>query len=465
MNSMRYPAHPSYEDSGIASCPMRPVHWSTTRLKFLSELNPSKSQVQHWDPLTAVTFLPMEAIGENGELDVTQKRALQEVRNGYTFLGEGDVCIAKITPCFENGKGAIISGTTNGIAFATTEVIPFRCKRSEDAHFLYYLLTSAPFKLDAEASMYGAGGQKRVADSFAGDYSAVLPPPAERSKIAKFLDYETAKIDALIEKQQQLIALLKEKRQAVISHAVTKGLNPDAPMCDSGVEWLGEVPGHWVTVHIKRLISTRKGAPFKSTDFGDEGVQVVRASDIKNLRIKSSGVFLPISFVNSHSRAVLQAGELILSTVGSGPQVRNSAVGQIGRVPEEFDGTLLNQNTVVFRVMDDRLSEDFLFHLVQVDGYRDHLDLHAHGTANQASLNVSDMLNFTVPLPPQDEQLEIVEFVTRIGLRIDGLEQAVTAQVALLQERRAALISAAVTGKIDVRDWKAPESETETKVA
>jgi type I restriction enzyme S subunit len=293
------------------------------------------------------------------------------------------------------------------------------------------------------------------------NFKVIFPLEKEQTQIAKFLDYETARIDALIEKQQQLIALLKEKRQAVISHAVTKGLNPNTPMRDSGVEWLGEVPAHWEVVNLKRFISTRKGAPFKSSDFSDAGVPVVRASDIKHLGIRRSGVFLPASFVNYYPRAVLRSGELILSTVGSGPQVKNSAVGQIGRVPETLEGALLNQNTVVFAISDDSLQENFLFDLVQVNGYRDHLDLHAHGTANQASLNVVDMLNFSVAIPPSDEQLEVSAFVKDRCFKMDALEDLAVAQVELLQERRTAVISAAVTGKIDVRDWHPPRTQAE----
>ena len=224
-----YQAYPEYKDSGVEWLGARPTDWSVSRIKFLASLNCSKSELNHLDGNTDVSFLPMEAIGEKGELDLSRTKTLSEVSSGYTYLGEGDVCIAKITPCFENGKGAIVTGLKNGIAFATTEVIPCRCKESCDVKFLYYLLTSAPFNKQAEGSMYGAGGQKRVADSFVANYHLATPPLPEQTQIAKFLDYETGKIDRLIEKQETLIRLLKEKRQAVISHAVTKGLNPHAP--------------------------------------------------------------------------------------------------------------------------------------------------------------------------------------------------------------------------------------------
>ena len=164
--SDRYEPHTDYVPCELSSWDEMPSHWQIGRIKYMTEMNPSKSEVRHLKPDTSVTFLPMESIGDDGSLDVSNERPLHSVLNGYTYLAEGDVCVAKITPCFENGKGAIVSGLRNGIGFATTEVIPMRCNRDTDSQFLYYFLTCAPFNLDAEASMYGAGGQKRVADSF-----------------------------------------------------------------------------------------------------------------------------------------------------------------------------------------------------------------------------------------------------------------------------------------------------------
>ena len=289
----------------------------------------------------------------------------------------------------------------------------------------------------------------------------VYPCPSlkEQIQIASFLDREIAKIDNLIEKQQQLIELLKEKRQAVISHAVTKGLNPDVPMKDSGVEWLGEVPAHWTIPSLKYNISTRKGVAFKSSDFCDSGIRVVKASDIKKKTIISSDVFLPVCFSKEYPKAVLNFGDIVLSTVGSTPDVKNSAVGQLGYVPAELEGSLLNQNTVVFSSNSNMLEQFYLFLLLQTDIYRDHLDLHAHGTANQASLNVSDMLEFKYPCPPLSEQIEIVDYIQNCISKFDDLETCSEEAIKYLQERRTALISAAVTGKIDVRDWVAPDTQ------
>ena len=229
-------------------------------------------------------------------------------------------------------------------------------------------------------------------------------------------------------------------------------------MKDSGVEWLGEVPEHWIVSPLKIHVFTRKGVAFKSTDFCDYGVRVIKASDIKQKSIQTSDIFLPEFFTLNYPKAILNSGDIVLSTVGSTPDVKNSAVGQIGLVPPNLNGTLLNQNTVVFSSRPDMLNQLYLFFLIQTNVYRDHLDLHAHGTANQASLNITDMLDFKYACPPLIEQVEISKYIKKYNYSFDLLESKSESAIKLLQERRTALISAAVTGKIDVRDWVAPNA-------
>ena len=449
---MSFPRYPSYKDSGVEWLGAVPGHWAVKRLRFVAELNPSKSESGNLDRDTVVSFLPMDAIGEDGSLRLDSEKPIRELESGYTYFRDGDVTVAKITPCYENGKGALMRGLANGIGFGTTELIVARPKSGEIlGPYLHYLFISPEFRNLGESHMYGAGGQKRVSDGFVRNFATAFPPTSEQAQIATFLDRETAKIDALVAEQRRLMELLKEKRQAVISHAVTKGLNPNAPMKPSGIEWLGDVPEHWQRGKLNKLISTRKGVAFKAEHFTDEGVAVVKASDIKELSIRQPTTFLPPNFVGEYSQAILDAGEIILSTVGSSPEVRNSAVGQLGLLPSNLAGSLLNQNTVVFSPRFASLTNQFLFLILQTTGYRDHLDLHAHGTANQASLNVSAMLDFEIVLPSPNEQREIAADLCKHFVNFDRLTGEAQNAINLLQERRTALISAAVTGQIDVR--------------
>jgi len=197
-----------------------------------------------------VSFLPMECIGEDGRLSLEKTRTIEQVRQGYTYFQDEDVILAKITPCFENGKGALCQGLLNGIGFGTTELHVLRTNEKSYPKYIYYLTKSDPFQKIGAAMMYGAAGQKRLPEEFIRDFPVSTPTLPEQHAIATFLDRETAKINAQIAKKERLVELLQEKRAALISQAVTKGLDPAEPIKDSGIEWLGEIPAHW---EVKRL--------------------------------------------------------------------------------------------------------------------------------------------------------------------------------------------------------------------
>lgn len=259
--SLVMPRYPEYKASGVEWLGEVPAHWVVKRLRFVAELNPSKSELATLDKEMLVSFLPMDAVGDDGKLNLEREKPIAEVETGYTFFRDGDVTVAKITPCFENGKGAVMRGLTQGIGFGTTELIVARPIASQTcSDYLHSLFTSVEFRKNGEGHMYGAGGQKRVPDDFVRNFEIAFPPIEEQQAIAAFLDRETGKIDALIAEQRRLVELLAEKRQVVISHAVTKGLpstssgqGSNVPMKDSGNEWLGEVPAHWAVRRLKFL--------------------------------------------------------------------------------------------------------------------------------------------------------------------------------------------------------------------
>lgn len=451
MKGGSYQAYPEYKDSGIDWLGEIPHKWKISRIKFFATMNPSKSQINDLPTDIEVTFLPMEAIGQHGELDTSKTKRLKNVINGYTYLGEGDVCIAKITPCFENGKGAVINGLKNDIAFATTEVIPFRCFQREDAKYLYYMLTSEPFNKKAEGSMYGAGGQKRVSDSFVANYHFALPPFNERQKIADFLDHETAKIDTLIDKQQQLIKLLKEKRQAVISHAVTKGLNPQTPMKDSGVEWLGEVPMHWVCCSLKhhsRVIDCKH----ITAKFFDEGSPVASIGEVKEWYVnldtaKFTNEKYYLELIDGQRKP--QPGDIIYS--------RNATVGEAALVADNMPCFAMGQDVCLIK-LHETLAPEYALYVLKSGVIFQQLDLAMVGSTFKR-INVDDIRNFSLPVPPYKEQIIIVNELSRKLKKHDVLISKAQVTINLFKERRTALISAAVTGKIDVRNWQAPKKE------
>jgi len=219
---MSLPAYPAYRDSGVPWLGQVPAHWNLTRLRFIARFNPSKSEIASLLPETEVSFLPMDAIGDDGSLRLDATRPLSAVEQGYTYFRDGDLLIAKITPCFENGKGALAAGLLGGIGFGTTELIVVRPLPGRAvAAYLQWLFVGPDFRNAGTAAMYGAGGQKRVPDEFVRNFVVAVPPPAEQRAIAAFLDRECGKIDTLTSEAERAIALLKERRAALISAAVT----------------------------------------------------------------------------------------------------------------------------------------------------------------------------------------------------------------------------------------------------
>ena len=458
----KYQPYPEYKDSGVEWLGDIPSNWSVYSLK--RSVTGCTNGIWGDEPNGENDLIVLRVADfDRNKLRISDDkltyRSISEKESRSRLLAKGDLLIEKSGGGDKTLVGCVVLFDKNFAAVTSNFVAKMSAHDGYYSGFLNYAFSHLyNGRINYPSIKQTTGIQNLDSESYLMERFC-FPSYTEQRTIAAFLDYETARIDKLIAQQQRLIELLKEKRQAVISHAVTKGLNPDAPMKDSGVEWLGEVPEHWVVTLLRYFITTRKGVAFKAQDFCDDGVAVVKASDIKEFSFKGASTSLPAIFLSEYPKAILRSGNIVLSTVGSTPDVKNSAVGQLGMLPEELDGALLNQNTVVFEANSIMCDNDFLFPILQTQGYRDHLDLHAHGTANQASLNVTDMLNFSLPLPPLKEQRCIVDLVRGKLDKLNRLEQLGIEAQKKYQERRTALISAAVTGKIDLRGWTAPVQE------
>jgi type I restriction enzyme, S subunit len=214
-------------------------------MRFLLRKQPTAEQRKRLQTTEQVNFVPMEAVGENGGLDLDLIREKTSVEKGYTLFFDGDVVVAKITPCFENGKGALAVGLYEGAAYGTTELHVLSPLPKLDKRFLFYLTISHTFRKQGEAAMKGAAGQKRVPDEFIQDFRFPLPPLAIQHRIADYLDIETVQIDVLVAEKERMLKLLEEKRVALVSRIVIRGLNPNVPMQSSDLAWLGNIPVHW----------------------------------------------------------------------------------------------------------------------------------------------------------------------------------------------------------------------------
>lgn len=442
---MTFPAYASYRYTDIELIDTIPSSWTLKRLKRVAMLNPSKSEVGHLDDGAEISFLPMEAIGETGEVNTSRTRPVGEVRSGYSYFADGDVVFAKVTPCFENGKGALLGGLVGGCGFGTTELTVLRPRDPADAPFLRWLIFSDLFRGPGAGEMLGAGGLKRVPDDFVASFPVPWPSAPERQRIAAFLDRETAKIDALVEEQRRLIELLKEKRQAVISHVVTKGLDRTVPMKDSGVEWLGEVPAHWAVKPLKHLAAFRSGGtPNKDNrDFWDGEVPWASAKDLKRDVLMDT--------VDHLTRTAIEQGAATLVPVGSVlVLVRGMMLARTFPVCEAGVPMTINQDLKAL-LPASGVNGSYLAWLLRGTATEtlNRLDEAGHGTK---ALRMEAWVSMQLPMPAEDEQSVIVAHLERAVGTIDALCDQATAATSLLQERRAAIISAAVTGKIDVRN-------------
>jgi type I restriction enzyme S subunit len=267
--------------------------------------------------------------------------------------------------------------------------------------------------------------------------------------------HETAKIDTLIAKQQQLITLLKEKRQAVISHAVTKGLNPNAPMRDSGVEWLGEVPEHWVSCALKyyaRVVDCKH----ITAEFFDEGIPLASIGEVKEWHVNLATAKLTnekhyCDLIDGGRKP--ESGDIIYS--------RNATVGEAALVSENMPKFAMGQDVCLIRINEGVLPE-YLLYVLKSGIISNQLDLAMVGSTFKR-INVDDIRNFAIALPSYEEQIKIVAELTRILGKYDTLVGSAEMAIGLITERRTALISAAVTGKIDVRNWLAPATSNNHK--
>lgn len=305
---------------------------------------------------------------------------------------------------------------------------------------------------NAEENIYGAKllNQERIANA-----PFVLPPSEEQRTIAAFLDHETARIDRLIEKQQRLIELLKEKRQAVISHAVTKGLDPNVPMKDSGVEWLGQVPEHWCVCLIKhKCIEITDGAHISPvTEGGAE--YFVSIKDIQDGVINFSEALLtsPESYAYLVKTGCMPfPGDILFSKDGT--------IGQTAITPEGVDFVVAS-SLIIIRPNRNAVRPQYFNYLLQSGLVKEQVESFVKGAALRR-LSIQNLLKVFGTFPAVTEQQMICDYLDKSLLTFSNLEEKAIRAIELMQERRTALISAAVTGKIDVCNW---QLNTSTQVA
>lgn len=409
-------------------------NWPKKRLRFLLNKGVPAASRKIMEDAGEVTFLPMEAIGDQGELDTSRVINFDEASAGYTLFFDGDVVVAKITPCFENGKGALIESTANGFGLGTTELYVLRPGSKINGKFLYYITADPMFRVLGEAQMTGAAGQKRVPENFVRDYAVSVPSVPEQRRICDFLDAEIAAIDTLISTKIAWIDLLAQKRKALVAEAVLRGLDPSATLRPSSIDWLGDIPAHWSIERSRWLFTERD----QRSQTGDE--EMLTVSHLTGVTPRSEKDVHMFEAESTAGYKLCFAGDLAINTLWAW-------MGAMGTA--RVDGIVSPAYNVY--TPGPRLLPDYVDALVRIPVFTQEVTRYSKGVwSSRLRLYPEGFFETWWPVPPLDEQQQIVEHIISEAAKIDRLRTATENSIGLLKERRGALIAAAVTGQLEI---------------
>lgn len=459
----KYQKYAEYKDSGVEWLGNIPSHWDMSKLRYLFDFSKGLSITKENLQDEGVPCVNYGEVHSKYGFEVDPiKHQLKCVNESYikssenALLKKGDFVFADTSEDLK-GSGNFTHLVNSEKVFAGYHTVIARPYDASISRFYAYLFDSKEFRSQIQLAVKGVKvfsitqAMLRAADVW-------LPLNDEKSKIANFLDHETAKIDTLIAKQEKLIELLKEKRQAVISHAVTKGLNPNVPMKDSGVEWLGEVPEHWKLVPLKYLCSfSGGGTPTKDnlTYWTNGNIPWVSPKDMKTFWIKETQDYITEKAVKESSTNMVEPNSLLM-VVRSGILQRTIPIA-INIVP-----VTMNQDMKALK-FGKRILVEYVANLIHGNTQQLLLEWSKEG-ATVESIEHEYLANSVIPVPSIEEQDLIVKLIAKKMSIYRELTDKAELQISLLQERRTALISAAVTGKIDVRSWENRNKNNEIDV-
>ena len=426
---MSFPRYPEYKDSGVEQLGEVPSHWGISKVNRQGRSGMGQTILR-------------EMLQDEQTVDALPVFSASEKDKEFGYFPN---------PTVRLFLGDIVIGARGSIGLARRIYSPATCTQTT--------IWFSPFQsLVVSDYVYWCmiGGRERL---FPFDKTAIpmltveqvrsgstpLPPIPEQAQIAAFLDCETAKLDELVAEQRRLIVLLKEKRQAVISHAVTQGLNPDAPMKPSGIEWLGDVPEHWEVKKIKFVTANVKAGPFGSALTKDvyvsSGYRVYGQEQVIPNDFALGDYFITPTKYDELSQYSVSPGDILISCVGT--------FGKIAIVPDNIEPGIINPRLIRLRCS-YAIKAEYLVEVMRSNVTFEQFSSFTRGGTMDV-INIGTLNEIYIALPPMDEQQELLGFVLREIGKFDTLTTEAHYAIDLLQERRTALISAAVTGQIDVR--------------
>ena len=434
----RFKPYPAYKDSGVEWLGHIPAHWGVKRLKHLAAVN-SETLPEDTDPQLEMSYVDIGGVDSLGRIVERERltfasapsRARRLVRDGDVIVSTVRTYLRAISPIRNPDPGMVVS-----TGFAVV-----RLQKDLTTEFAAYALR-APYFVERVVANSKGVSFPAINESDMAAFELTTPPEPEQRAIAAFLDRETARIDALIAKKERLIAVLQEKRAALISRAVTKGLDPSAPRKDSGVAWLGEIPNHWNIMRLRHVGETIIGLTYQPDDVvgPDEGILVLRASNVREGRITYEDSVFVRAAVPDHLRT--RDGDiLICARSGS-----RDLIGKNARIQGDAVGVTFGAFMSVFRSPHNA----FLYYVFNSALFEYQSGTFLTSTINQ--LTAGNLKDMVVPIPPQQEQEGICNFLDAEAAKIDAVRSTVRVAVERLKELRSTLVSAAVTGKIDIRE-------------
>jgi type I restriction enzyme, S subunit len=452
---MSLPRYAEYKDSGVTWLGDIPTRWEVKRIKHTTYL---KGRVG-WKGLTSDEYLESGYAYLVTGTDFSKKfinwrecHCVEQARyedDPFIQLRDGDLLITKDGTI---GKLALVSGLDRP-ACLNSGIFLIRPTSGYVTEYMYWVLQSKAFNVFCDLSSLGSTIQHLYQNVFE-DFAFPVPSLPEQRSIAAFLDRETAKIDALIAEQEKLITLLAEKRQATISHVVTRGLNPDAPMKDSSVAWLGAVPAHWNVRPLKYVGRVGNGStPNRDNPhyWTEEGFPWLNSSVVNQDEVTEAQQFVTQQALDECHLPVIQPPAILVGITGQG-KTRGMATKLM------FVATV-NQHLAYIKPSEQQVSVDFL--LLVLEAAYEHLRTDSEGAGSTKGAITCDQLErWSIPVPSIEEQLCITGFLATEGGKLDRLRVEAERAIALLKERRSALIAAAVTGQVDVRGKVAQPAST-----
>ena len=422
--------YPEYRHSGVDWLGEIPTHWNPMRLKFVAPTMDARLETKPEE----VPYVGLEHI-QSGLGRYHLDESLQDVQSTVSAFHQGDVLFGKLRPYLAK----VIHPDFCGVC--TTELLVLRPSSSAEGRYVFYQLLSHGFVETVNSLTYGAKMPRAGPDQVAGMRVAVPSGPEQRA-IADFLDRETTRIDALIAKKERLIELLQEKRTALIGQAVTKGLDPNVPMKDSGIEWLGQTPAHWSLTKVKRLFRVVNGSTPATgvAEYWDGDTVWVTPDDLGQLTSDT---------ITHGRRNISQLGHASCATTLVPPgSLVLSTRAPIGHLAIAGVQLCTNQGC---KCLLPREVGNVRYFYYQLLAARPHLKSCGDGSTFQ-ELSSRKLESVSLGCPPRREQDAIAHFLDRETARIDAPVSKVHQAIDRLREYRTALISAAVTGKIDVRE-------------